>query len=263
MSFRPLEAEARAKINWTLEVYGVRADGYHGLRSVVLPVTLSDTLKIEESETLSTDTGYEDDLILKAARLMAPGRGAKISVAKRIPAGGGLGGGSADAAAAIRALNEFWGLGMSEEAMMELGAKVGSDVPALVYGEPCVMEGRGEKVRLLTEAEAAELGLPMKLVIANPGVHSSTREVYGLCRCREGQPEGAAGLKAVNDLEAAAISLHPEIGALKELMGAGAMMSGSGSSVFKRVSGQEEGAELVRELQALGYWATVCDTWGR
>ena len=260
MSCRPLEVEARAKINWTLEVYGVRKDGYHGLRSVVLPISLSDTLTIEEAEDLSTDTGYEDDLILKAARLLAPGRGARISVKKRIPAGGGLGGGSADAAAAIRGLNEFWGLGLGEAEMMELGAKVGSDVPALVYGRPCVMEGRGEKVRPLSAAEQAAIGLPLVLVIANPGVHSSTREVYGACIARAGQPEGAADLRPVNDLEAAAVKLHPEIGELKRLMGPGAMMSGSGSSVFKQVSSEAEAAALSSMLASRGCWTAICHT---
>jgi 4-diphosphocytidyl-2-C-methyl-D-erythritol kinase len=261
VSCRPLEVEAFAKINLTLEVYGVRPDGYHALRSVVLPISLHDTLSIEESDSLATDTGYEDDLILKAARLLAPGRGAFVRVAKRIPAGGGLGGGSADAAAALRGLDRFWGLGKSEAELMEIAASVGSDVPALLSGKPCWMEGRGEKVIPLSKCEMEAIGLPFPLVVANPGVASSTAEVYRNCKCRLDFPsEKEYNIQPINDLEAAAIRLHPEIGELKTLMGEGAMMSGSGSCVFKRVRDEAEGASLASGLRARGFWAEIAHT---
>ena len=105
-----MTTEAYAKVNLTLEVFGVRGDGYHALRSLVVPISLSDTLEIAPSAVLSSDTGYDDDLVLKAARALDPSRGAEIRVTKRIPAGGGLGGGSADAAATLVALNDFWNL---------------------------------------------------------------------------------------------------------------------------------------------------------
>ena len=110
-----MKTEAYAKVNLTLEVFGVRGDGYHALRSIVAQISLSDTLEIEPSDGLSSDTGYSDDLILKAARALDPSRGARFRVTKRIPAGGGLGGGSADAAAALVALNEMWNLGRTRE----------------------------------------------------------------------------------------------------------------------------------------------------
>ena len=141
-----MTTEAYAKVNLTLEVFGVRGDGYHALRSLVVPISLSDTLEIAPSAALSSDTGYDDDLVLKAARALDPSRGAEIRVTKRIPAGGGLGGGSADAAATLVALNDFWNLGCSREELCEIGAQVGSDVPALVLGGPVVMQGRGEVV---------------------------------------------------------------------------------------------------------------------
>ena len=84
-----MRTEAYAKVNLTLEVFGVRSDGYHALRSLVVPVSLSDTLEIEPAPSLSSDTGYGDDLVLKAARALDPTRGAAVHVVKRIPAGGG------------------------------------------------------------------------------------------------------------------------------------------------------------------------------
>ena len=140
-----MKTEAYAKVNLTLEVFGVRGDGYHALRSIVVPVSLSDTLEIEPSDGLSSDTGYPDDLILKAACAIDPSRGARFRVTKRIPAGGGLGGGSADAAAALVVLNEMWGLGRTREELAEIGAKVGSDVPALVLGGSVALVGGYER----------------------------------------------------------------------------------------------------------------------
>ena len=112
-----MTVSANAKVNFTLEVFGKRADGYHALRSVVMPISLSDTLNIEMTDdgSVTSDTGYGDDLCVKAARILKSSVsglpssiGAAIRVTKRIPAGGGLGGGSADAAAVLRALNVSW-----------------------------------------------------------------------------------------------------------------------------------------------------------
>ena len=271
-----MKIEAYAKVNFTLDVYGTRPDGYHALRSVVMPISLADTLEIETTAdgSITSDTGYDDDLCVKAARVLrsqisnlksqisdfgaqisdfgARGSdfgaqvGVSIHVTKRIPAGGGLGGGSADAAAVLRALNELWELELPLPELAEIGAQVGSDVPALVLGGAVLMEGRGERV-LDLRLKTGDLNL----VLVNPGVHSSTREVYAACRAREkdaSSPTDAmvAALKAgdfaqivaatSNDLQAPAVKLHPEIAdALTSLRTAGAMgvtMSGSGSCVF-------------------------------
>ena len=274
-----MRAEAFAKVNFTLEVFGKRADGYHALRSVVMPISLSDTLDIEVTDdgSITSDTGYDDDLCVKAARVLKNHRitespnhrieeGATIRVTKRIPAGGGLGGGSADAAAVLRALNELWKVGLSREELAEIGAQVGSDVPALVMDGPVVMEGRGEKVqdlRLKTE--------DLNLVLVNPGVHSSTKEVYAACEARplgggnatarmaEALKSGDLGQIAaalMNDLQAPAVKQHPEIAdALVSLRTAGvigAMMSGSGSSVFGLVADEAAAKRISRELNDKG-----------
>ena len=142
MTSTMMKTEAYAKVNLTLEVLGERADGFHALRSLVVPITLSDTVTVERAETIETDTGYgEKDLCYKAAKAL--GVGAKISVVKRIPAGGGLGGGSADAAAVLRGLNDLYRLGRTPEELAEIGATFGSDIPALVlaqhYRRPVMM----------------------------------------------------------------------------------------------------------------------------
>lgn len=269
---KKMKIEAFAKVNLTLEVFAKRADGYHALRSLVLPVSLSDTLEIEEALDITSDTGYSDDLIVKAAKTLRASvpddgrvRGANIRVTKRIPAGGGLGGGSADAAATLVALNDLWALGLSREELADIGAQVGSDVPALVLGGPVVMEGRGEKVTRLDAVPA------LNLVLANPGVFSSTKEVYAACRprlpdeggilyniktsLRSGDPE-AIGAALMNDLQAPAVALHPEIGAALEALRAagatGVLMSGSGSTVFGLVPNEERGREIAALLNAKG-----------
>lgn len=249
--------KAYAKVNLTLEVYGIRADGYHELRSIVMPIALADKLEIEEAEGIVCESGFADDLCAKAARALDPecSHGAHIRVNKRIPVGGGLGGGSADAAATLIALNEMWKLGKTLEELAAIGASVGSDVPALVLaqsGSPVLMEGRGERTMVLDRAERVDI------VLVNPGVHSSTAEVYARCAARRERPQGR-----VNDLQAAAIAIHPEIGtALTALAAAGgreAMMSGSGSTVFAFADSPERADEIARRIEKeTGFrtWAT-------
>ena len=286
-----MTVEANAKVNFTLEVFGKRADGYHALRSVVMPISLSDTLDIEVTDDgeITSDTGYDDDLCVKAARVLRNVRmfecsnvrmpGVRIRVKKRIPAGGGLGGGSADAAAVLRALNELWGIGLSSEELAELGAQVGSDVPALVLGGPVIMEGRGERVTPLIRSFEHSEHSNIHLVLVNPGVHSSTKEVYAACVPRQldggnatarmvealgsGNPEEIAAA-LMNDLQAPAVKQHPGIAdALVSLRTAGvlgAMMSGSGSSVFGIVRDAAAAERISSEMNARGYKAWSVQT---
>lgn len=277
--------EAYAKVNFTLEVFGKRADGYHALRSLVVPVTLADTLTLVDSDEISSDTGYDDDLCVKAAeelKACAPSslsiKGVAISVEKRIPAGGGLGGGSADAAATLVALNEMWGLGFSSERLAEIGSRVGSDVPALVLSRfvgPVVMEGRGEFVR-----PAGGVFPRLNLVLVNPGVFSSTPRVFSKCNLRvTDDPEilyntvslyrsrelTSLAASFMNDLEAPATVLSPEIATAKKALldrgVLGALMSGSGSTVFGLVSSEDEGRKIASSLRAEGYSAWCVETY--
>jgi 4-diphosphocytidyl-2-C-methyl-D-erythritol kinase len=238
-----MKVKAYAKINWTLQILGLRPDGYHNLRSVVLPVALHDVVTVEEDESLSCvmeglDVPQEKNLAYRAA--VALGRstgctlGARISIEKRIPSGAGLGGGSADAAAVLNALNSVWKLGLSADQICSIAAEVGSDVPALALGGAVLMEGRGERVRRIDEALLCDLGCgplpsPDMIEVYCPGIFSSTPAVYGEFR------ESDKG-RGANDLQPAALRLYPEIAeALRHLESKGlrrVTMSGSGSAVY-------------------------------
>ena len=272
---------AYAKVNLTLEVFGRRADGYHALRSVVMPVSLCDRLEISPSDDLSCDTGYADDLCLKAARALQAecgvSHGADIRVETRIPAGGGLGGGSADAAATLLALNGIWGLGLTRARLADVGARVGSDVPSLVVGGAVLMEGRGETV-------SGVPGAPFRrfdLVLAAPREPSSTARVYAECVPRPKSSPSASDkavealrsgdVRAVaaalsNDLREPAVRLCPGIAAAEEaLLAAGARgvsMSGSGSTVFGLVDSEGHGAEVAAKAASMGFWAVCAHTIG-
>ena len=286
-----MKIEAYAKVNFTLEVFAKRVDGYHALRSVVVPTSLSDTIEVDEADSVSSDSGYPDDLCVKAARALGEfaasrgksAAGARIHVEKRIPAGGGLGGGSADAAAVLWALNEIWGLGAGPAELAEIGARVGSDVPALVLSRACgpvVMEGRGEFVRPLFDSPTRPSPLRLHLVMANPGVFSSTPEVFSRSTPRVTNAPGilyniktalASGelerisCATMNDLEAPAVDLHPEIAAAKSALseaGAlGATMSGSGSTVFGLVPDEARGCKIAALLGGMGLdaWTVAVD----
>jgi 4-diphosphocytidyl-2-C-methyl-D-erythritol kinase len=277
-----MTVEAYAKVNFTLEVTGTRADGYHALRSLVVPVSLCDTITISPSDRLTSDTGYADDLILKAARRLQAAcgvaRGAHFSVEKRIPAGGGLGGGSADAAAVLKALNTFWSLGLSQDDLLPLAAAVGSDVPALLHGGAVLMEGRGELVRPFPLPDGRPFP-SLTVVLANPGVHCPTAEVFGRCiprvtddaaivynmrtaLCSGDLSQIAAAM--MNDLQLPAQSLHPEIEMSLRLLSqagvVGAMVSGSGSTVFGLAPSEARGRESAAFLNGKGLSAWCVHT---
>lgn len=234
-----MTVEAHAKINWTLRVLGVRSDGYHDLQSIVLPVSLHDTVSLSEADEItcrmdSGDLPQEANLAYRAAvalrRRTGYCGGVEISIAKRIPAGAGLGGGSADAAAVLNGLNELWGLHLLKAELCEIAADIGSDVPALVLGGAVLMEGRGERVSPYV-LEGNEQALPNveDIVVYTPQIFASTPAVYrefresdcGLCR---------------NDLQPAAMRLYPGIAdAIRKLEADGlscVTMSGSGSAVY-------------------------------
>lgn len=233
-----MTVEAHAKINWTLEVVGIRPDGYHDLRSIVLPIPLHDSVMIEEAEDIvcempGMDVPQEKNLAYRAAIALkeAAGvaRGARIAIEKRIPTGAGLGGGSADAAAVLNGLNRLWGLHLSETELCAIAARVGSDVPALTLGGPVLMEGRGERVSRLSPRQADLLPDIDDVVVFTPDIFASTPAVYREFR------ETDRGL-GPNDLQPAAIRLYSGIGeAIRQLERQGlkrVTMSGSGSAVY-------------------------------
>lgn len=257
MSERVVRREAPAKINVFLRVLGPREDGYHDLESLVVPTSLADVVTVHEADALRVDVRGAPalagevpagglNLALVAALALGDAcpdaGGAEIVVEKRIPVAAGLGGGSADAAATILALNELWGCDVDEGTLAELGERIGSDVPAMLAAGPVLVCGRGE---IVAPAEVAPLH--WVLVHFDFGVRSpdayrwwdearSTGPDPGpLLEAAAAGDAEALGPLLFNDLEAAVFARHAVIGEAKgALLAAGALgavMSGSGSSV--------------------------------
>lgn len=184
-----LTLDAPAKLNLYLHLLGRRADGYHLLESLVVFTNLADELIIEAADALSLtldgpfaraagDT--EHNLVLKAARALwhhtHTRHGARITLTKNIPVGAGLGGGSADAAAALRGLNTLWSLGLSDNALASIGLSLGADVPLCLAGKPAIMRGIGE------ELAPFEAPLPtLTALLVYPNSPLATRAVYEAC----------------------------------------------------------------------------------
>ncbi len=252
---------APAKLNISLEVFGKRPDGYHNIRSVMVPVSLYDEVCVEEADG-GIDIDVADRSVPsdasntchKAARLFiertgAP-RGVRVTVRKRIPSEAGLGGGSSDAAATFKGLLALTGVDLPEDALVAMAAAVGADVPFFLCGRPALVEGLGERVTPL------DWTVPFCAVIVKPAFGLATREGYERLRRAPGDPPPRGAVPAVrgwddlvslvgNDFEPAWAGARPEIGEIKgELLAAGAAaagMTGSGSAVFGLYR-DEEGA---------------------
>lgn len=277
-----VSAFAPAKINLTLHVTGRRDDGYHTLDSLVVFAGIGDRITATPSDSLTlTVTGPragvleglapEDNIVLRAARALADAAGieprAAITLYKRLPAGGGVGGGSSDAAAALRALVEAWEVTLPEPDLMALALRLGADVPVCLRGRPTQVSGIGEQ---LTDPPTLP---PAWLLLVNPGVHQSTPEVFRAragrfeaARPLERSPRDAADLAAMladrrNGLTAAALSLAPEIGTVLAALAAApgcllARMSGSGSTCWGLYADGPacEAAALRLQAERPGWW---------
>lgn len=225
-----MEEIAYAKINLALRVRGKRADGYHELDSLFAFAEEGDRLSVEAGEGISLrvvgpfagDLGDpEDNLVVRAARLLGDGRGAALTLDKRLPVASGIGGGSADAAAALRLLARYWGLEGAD--LIGLARDLGADVPACLASRTVRGTGRGD---LLEPAEEDFAATPVLLV--NPGVPISTADIF-----RRWKGVAAGG----NDLEPPATEIAPAIGEVLAMLrarpGAGlTRMSGSGATCF-------------------------------
>ncbi len=247
-----ISERAAAKINLFLHVGTKREDGFHPLQSLAVFTDLGDALAIEPAPDLSLNIGgpfakgldgESDNLVLRAARALG-GTGAKLTLTKYLPVASGIGGGSADAAAALRGLNALWNSGKDSAALCDIAAALGSDIPVCVLSTPSFMEGRGEILR----APDSMPRLPMLLV--NPRVAVPTKDVFAALKARSGAdmtlPRGrfrdtADLLRFLettrNDLEAPALALQPVIGEVLTAIAAlpGALltrMSGSGATCF-------------------------------
>jgi 4-diphosphocytidyl-2-C-methyl-D-erythritol kinase len=285
-----LSDEGRAKVNLTLRVNGRRADGYHDLESVVafadcadrLTLTPGSDLDLKMSGPLAQACGdTSDNLVLKAARLLAERvpdmKAGSFSLDKVLPVAAGIGGGSADAAAALRLLAQLNGLALDDRRIIEVAKLTGADVPVCVNSRGCVMTGVGETLQ--------PLSLPkMPCVMVNPGVPVATKDVFNALGLRNGQllvgatdvllrdrswPDEAASLEewvealaaSSNDLEAPAMRVQPVISAVISALSATngawlARMSGSGATCFAIYENTAEAGRAAEKLRRdhPGWW---------
>jgi 4-diphosphocytidyl-2-C-methyl-D-erythritol kinase len=250
---------APAKLNLFLHVVGRRADGYHLLQTVFRFIDLADTLRFEPRAdgrvVLATPTpGVPDEqnLVVRAAGALKVGTGGTASsfpgvtihLEKRIPQGGGLGGGSSDAATTLIALNHLWGLGLSRERLQEIGLALGADVPVFIHDRNCFAEGIGEKF--------TDVDVPAEAYLLTfPAVAVPTPEIFRSPDLRRDTPAiapadwrpGYGG----NDLEPVACALYPEVARHLEYLRrfGDARMTGSGACCFVPFPGEEAARAAV------------------
>jgi 4-diphosphocytidyl-2-C-methyl-D-erythritol kinase len=251
---------APAKLNLFLHVVGRRPDGYHVLQTVFRFVDHGDSLRFRARDDgaivlASPLPGVlpENDLTVRAVRLLQVETGCRLGVEialeKRLPMGGGLGGGSSDAATVLLALNHLWQLGLSRRRLQEMGLSLGADVPVFIYGHNAFAEGVGEALQTVALPPAWYVVLEPPVQVPTAAIFSAPELVRDTppMRVADWQP-GLGG----NDLEAVAIARFPVVGEYLAWLGgfAEARMSGSGACVFAAFDCQEAAAAVIQRLPA-------------
>jgi 4-diphosphocytidyl-2-C-methyl-D-erythritol kinase len=258
---RIISCPAPAKLNLFLHVTGRRADSYHLLQTLFRFIDLHDTLHFilrEDGEVRRSNAvegvTEEQDLCVRAARLLQAetgcGLGVDIKVEKRIPMGGGLGGGSSDAATTLIALNRLWSLGLTRERLMQLGLRLGADVPVFVFGENAFAEGVGERLQAFPLPETwyvvlfPPVHVPTAQIFAHPEL---TRDTVSITMRALSEPQ----LRELrNDLQAVACKLYPEVARHIAWLGnfGQAMMTGSGACVFAEFASRSKAEAVMKRL---------------
>lgn len=265
---KQLRLNAYAKINLTLDVLGDRPDGYHDIETVLHTVELHDSIILREDgegivlRCASPDVPSEtQNIVYRAAHLLRETfripRGIEIELTKRIPVAAGLGGGSSDAAVTLLGLAQMWKLRVDNRQLMELGAKIGSDVPFFLVGGAALAVGRGERVRMLPP-------LPTTwVVLARPTIQVTSEWAYKaidhgavrkrphtseLVRALEGEDARGVGQLLCNVFEDVVVEHYPVVGQIRDQMAAhrplGVSLSGTGPAVFA-MAGNEAAAEQI------------------
>ena len=260
-----LTCPAPAKLNLFLHVVGRRADGYHLLQTLFRFIDLNDILHFtlrEDGQVHRVNTldnvPEEQDLCVRAARLLQQECGCTLGVdivlEKRIPMGGGLGGGSSDAATTLLALNKLWNLGLSRERLMQFGLTLGADVPVFVFGENAFAEGVGEQLQAFALPEAWYLVLfppvhvPTARIFTHPELTRGTNSITIRALPIGQSLSGVAWLG--NDLQAIVCEMYPEVAQYLVWLGkfSPAMMTGSGACVFAEFSSETEAKRVLAQL---------------
>lgn len=269
--------KAMGKINLGLDVVRKREDGYHEVRMIMQTVGVYDRITLKRSRVpgirITTNLYFlpvnENNLVYKAAQMLMEEfqiqEGLEINLQKYIPVAAGMAGGSADAATVLYGVNRMFRLGLGQKSLMERGVKIGADVPYCLMRGTALSEGIGEVLTRLPAAPAC------KVIIAKPGISVSTKYVYGHLDAagikehpdidgmteaiRRGSYEGVVR-RLGNVLETVTQERYPVIGEIKELLTAhgadGALMSGSGPSVFGLFREEKKAREALRALEKSG-----------
>ena len=261
-----------AKLNLMLKVVGKRNDGYHLLETVFCLIDLCDSIELlnrTDGKTVLHNPQHgilpEHDLTVRAAYALQQfsgslKKGVDIRIDKKIPLGGGLGGGSSNAATVLMVLNHLWHCDLDTQTLMNIGAKLGADVPFFIFGQTAFAQGIGEQLT----------ALPIKLpyfVIIRPPIAVSTAEIFShFSLTSVSQISKIDSLEfeipLINDLQKVAVNRYPEIAKALSVLhnyGKDAMMTGSGSCVFLKVDDGEKAQHIASEIQILhpeyGVWA--------
>lgn len=268
---------APAKINLFLHVVGRRADGYHLLETVFRFIGLYDWLdidlradgKVQREGPAVPGVDPEDDLVIRAARLLqqATGtrQGAQISYRKGIPHGGGLGGGSSDAASALIALNRLWNTGLTRRQLMHLGLQLGADVPVFIFGSAAFAAGVGEQLSVIDlparhyVVVQPQQSVPTAGVFSAPDLtrdtKSTTMAVFADWQKQNAPEKGryARGFFGSNNLESVVFSRYPVVGQAHSLLsqcGVSARMSGSGACLFTEFVTEEQAQFFHQQIRS-------------
>ncbi|MCX7988003.1 MAG: 4-(cytidine 5'-diphospho)-2-C-methyl-D-erythritol kinase [Thermodesulfovibrio sp.] len=278
-----LTIKTPAKINWSLSVLRKRPDGYHDIISLIQAIDLYDTLIFEEADEIeiicSAPIRKENNLVYKAVKALQDytgiKKGIKITIKKEIPIGAGLAGGSSDAYATLKTLNQLWEINLSSHELLSLSSSLGSDISFFFYLPICIVEGKGEIIKPLRIEKSYNLllikphfGISTGWAYESLNIKSQLTENYekinnNIWQLYDLLCKGAVdNIYLWNDLEKPVIRRFNEIDRLKKrLLNAGAkvsLMSGSGSTVFGLFKSKEEALSAAERFD--GYWVRVVQT---
>ena len=280
---------APAKVNLCLQIGRKRADGYHELASIVGFTEFGDSLTIKISDTdqlvlcgqfsANIDIKTSENLVMKAIQILRDHKynipPLEITIDKQIPVGGGLGGGSSDAATTFLGLNEIFNLNISKTNLSDMALEIGADIPVCLNRHFVIMRGVGDKITTLSDSGLSDSGLSNYIVLANPNSIVSTRNVFKEFDKNTSQenPERLTEnqdltqlLIGGNNLQESALKIYPEIGLLLNTMEtlhprdrkiglSSVQMSGSGASCFALFEDKKTADMFCRKMQQAGYWS--------